>query len=68
MSSAKINRIIATLENGKEVFISVVYESGRIIKYYRPLFNIPEPVKHYMRNAYVYFLNPGEKLYKTNHD
>ena len=65
--AGKINRIIGTMEAGKQVFISVYYESGRIVKYYNP-FAIPEPVKHYIHNAYVYLLSPCEKLYKSKHD
>ena len=61
----KINRIIGRIENGKQVFISVVYESGRIIRYYHPFYTVPESVKHYIRNAYVSIVSPDEKLYKV---
>lgn len=64
---AKIDRIIGTMEKGKQICISVYYLSGRIVKYFNP-FTIPEPVKHFIHNAYIYTLESGERLYKAEHD
>lgn len=65
---AKIEKVIEHLEHGKHLFITVVYQSGRITHYYHPYFTVPEPIKHFMRNAYVYTVSPEEKLFKANHD
>lgn len=66
-----IDRVYTVIHNGKEKVINVYYKSGCIRRYF-PFSvrnnTVPDTVKTFMKNSYIYFPEKGIKLYKLNHD
>ena len=66
-----IDRVYTIITNGKESMINVIYTSGLVRRYYPYSSSkniIPNTVKQYMKQSYIYFPEKNIKLYKLAHD